>query len=457
MTVHALAGLALLNLVLFASGAALLWAVRGYDSWIDAGRLAGLSYLTGVAGVGSTWTLLLVASVPFSLAIVLGVPVAVTVVAALVGRRLGRRLPVLGSIGGGPGVLAGALAIAAAGLLLEAAFRSARLAGLYSWDAWAFWVPKAKAIYFFGGLDEQFFTTLPGSSYPPLVPVLDAAAFHVMGSPDVVTLHVQYWFLGVGFVWALAGLLSERVPVWMLWPFVLLALVAPRIGRRLHVPEADLLLDYFFVISAVLVCFWLLDREPWQLAGASILLCGLVLTKREGLLLGAALLLSAVLASGGQLRVTWRPLAFMAAVPVAVAVPWRIWYVAQGVGGEGPAGGGLNPTENVERLWPSLRLAIETLVDTGYWSAIPLLTVGALAVGALARARVPVVFFAALIVFVTLSGGWITWAIPELEITDEFDANPIVRFMGAAALASVAATPLLLAAAWSAATERGSQ
>ena len=54
--------------------------------------------------------------------------------------------------------------------------------GLYWFDAWSFWVPKAKAIYFFGGLDEEFFTELPGASYPLLVPVLDAAAFHAMGA-----------------------------------------------------------------------------------------------------------------------------------------------------------------------------------------------------------------------------------------------------------------------------------
>ena len=63
-----------------------------------------------------------------------------------------------------------AVGIALTVLFVEALFRRARLSGLYNWDAWAFWVPKGKAIYFFGGLDEGFFTSLPGSSYPPLVP-----------------------------------------------------------------------------------------------------------------------------------------------------------------------------------------------------------------------------------------------------------------------------------------------
>ena len=444
---HALAGLALLNLLLLGSGTALVRALRGFDSWVEVGRFAGLAYLTGVASVGSIWTLLLIAGVPFSLTVVLATPVAVFAAAVYAGRRRGMRRPALGSIGTGPSLFVAAVAIGTVGLFLEAAFRGARLAGLHSWDAWSFWVPKGKAIYFFGGLDEQYFTTLPGPSYPPLVPVLDAAAFHVMGSPDVVTLHVQYWFFGVGFVWALAGLLAERVPGWILWPFVLLALVAPRIGSRLDVPEADLLLDFFFVVSAVLVCFWLLDRQSWRLVVASVLLCGMVLTKREGLLLGAVLAVAALVASRQELRTTWRPLAAMVGAVVAVAIPWRIWYIAHGVGGEGPSGGG-----GGERLWSSIRLAVDVLVDIGYWSLIAPLALSALVLAALARVGVPVVFFGTLVPLVTLGGGWITWAIPELEITEELGANPIVRFMGAATLACIAATPLLLASAWTAAT-----
>ena len=71
-----------------------------------------------------------------------------------------------------------------------------------------------------------------------------------MGSANVVTLHVQYWLFAVGLVWALARLLAERVPPWMLWPFVLLLLLAPRIGRRFEVTEADIFLDFLFVLAS---------------------------------------------------------------------------------------------------------------------------------------------------------------------------------------------------------------
>ena len=450
MTVHALAGLFALNVVFLVAGAALLWLVRGFETWIDVARLAGLAYLTGAVVTCSLWTLMVIAEIPFSLWVVLVVPIGVTVGSALGASRRGRPLPRRGSLGAGNSIYLTAVGIAAAAVLLVGFFRTSRLAGLYEWDAWAFWVPKAEAIYFSGELDVGFLKAFHNPSYPPLVPVLDAAAFHVMGAPDVVTLHVQYWLLGVGFVWALAGLLAERVPAWILWPFVLLLLIAPRIGRRFQTAEADFLLQYMFVIAALLMVVWILDRERWRLVVATILMCGMVLTKREGMLLAAVLVGAALLTSAREWRTTWPALGVVGVIVVSVAAPWRIWYIAHGVGSEGPASGGLDPTENTTRLWPSLRLALDVLFSSDYWSVIIPVAVGALILAALVRAYTLTVFFGALLVLLTLGGGWITWAIPELPITQELGGNPIVRFMGAAALLCAAAGPMLLAATWSA-------
>ena len=451
MTIRALSGIVAFNLLVLVCGASVLWLARGWRTWLELARLGGLAYLTGVAAVGVVWTLLLVGGVPFSGWLILLTAVVFVCAGFLGGRRIGRIRPAFTSIGHTRAPIVAAVGIALAGLFLEALFRRARLAGLYNWDAWAFWIPKGKAIYFFGGLDEGFFTSLPGSSYPPLVPVLDAAAFHAMGSVDVNTLHLQYWFLGAGFVWALAGMLSERAPAWILWPFVIVLLAAPRLGRRFTIPEADLLLDFFFVAAAVLLVLWLLDGERWRLVVATVLLCGMVLTKREGLLLAAFLVVATFLGSLPRRRPVWRSLAAVCAVVALVALPWRIWYVAHGIAGEG-AGGGSVPTENTDRLWPSLRLALDVLFAGGYWSVIVPVAIGALILAAFSKAHVLAVFFGALVILVTLGGAWITWAIPELEISQDLGANPIVRYMGSAALLSVAASPLLLAAAWSAVT-----
>src|SRR4029078_8375267 len=197
VTVRAIAGLAALNLGLSVVGTSFLWAARGLPRWTDVLRLSGLGYLLGVAVFGVIWTQLLVGGVPFGGWGVIATLAAATGVCGAVGVRRGRSVP-RGLVGPPTGsslsLFVTASGIALVGLSLEALFRSARLQSLQAFDAWAFWVPKAKAIYFFGGLDEQIFTTSAGPTYPPIVPILDAAAFHAMGAVDVVTFHLQFWF-----------------------------------------------------------------------------------------------------------------------------------------------------------------------------------------------------------------------------------------------------------------------
>src|SRR5262249_1069914 len=127
--------------------------------------------------------------------------------------------------------LVGAIFVGAILVYFEAIFRAGRLSGL-GWDVWAAWIPKAKDLYYSGGLDAGLRGGLPGPSYPPGLPILDATAFHAMGSADAVTLHLQYWFLGVGFAAALAGVLAPRVRVAILLPFLLLMLTMPDFRNR---------------------------------------------------------------------------------------------------------------------------------------------------------------------------------------------------------------------------------
>ena len=47
--------------------------------------------------------------------------------------------------------------IAAIVVYFEAFFRSERLAELYDWDAWFTWTLKAKALFYFGGMEEWVF------------------------------------------------------------------------------------------------------------------------------------------------------------------------------------------------------------------------------------------------------------------------------------------------------------
>ena len=198
MTVRALVGLAVFNLFLLGVGTATLAALRGWRTWHDLVRIGGLAYLLGVALMGVTLSIELVLGIPFSFATIVLTGAALALAAVALRRPLARWRPELPDTRA-QGVALVALAGAALVVVyLEALFRSARLSSLSAWDAWAFWVPKAKAIYFFGDLDEQFFRELANPSYPPLVPALEASAFHFMGSADVVTLNVQFWFFACG-------------------------------------------------------------------------------------------------------------------------------------------------------------------------------------------------------------------------------------------------------------------
>lgn len=449
MTVRSLLGLAVLNLFALGVGAGVLWGLRGWRTWWELGRLAGLAYMLGIAALGVALTLVLVAGIPFSVATIVLTGLVLAMIGLGVGIRLDRPRPVLG-----PGPrrigLAGAALAALVIVYLEALFRAARLSGLYAFDAWSFWVPKAKAIYFFGGLDEQFFSELPNPTYPPLVPTLEATAFHFMGSADVVTLHVQFWVLLAGFVAAVAGLLATRVSPVLLWTFTLLALVSPRVVGRTLEPQADFTLDYLFALAALLVALWLIERQPWQLASATLFLGATMLTKREGQLLAACVVVAALAASWREWRDAWPRLVLASACAFAIALPWRVWYVSHDLTGEFPTSGVTGLLDNLDRAWPSLQSVLSSAFDAGLWTVVLPLVIAAIALAFIAGTRVLPVY-AALVYGLALAG--FTWAImsfTELEVPIEQDEaiNPVVRLTASLVVLSAALAPLLLDAAW---------
>jgi hypothetical protein len=440
----------LLNLFALVVGCGVLWGIRGWRSWVELLRLSGLAYMVGVGAIGIMLTLELVVGVPFSLATILLTGLGLMAAGFLVGCRLHRTRPTLRD-GRTPriGLVAAVLAPLVV-VYLEALFRAGRLSGLYAWDAWAFWVPKAKAIYFFGGLDEQFFSELPNATYPPLVPALEAAAFHFMGSADVVTLHLQFWFFLAGFVAAVAGLLSPRVAPLLLWPFLLLVLVSPRIVGRTLEPQADFLLDYLFALGALLVALWLLERNPWQLAVATLFLGAAMLTKREGQLLAACVIAAALVASLRNRRFAWPRLALASACAFAIALPWRLWFTSHDLTGEFPVNGFTGLFQTTDRAWPAFESVVATAFDAGLWIAVPPLTVVAIALAFLGGARM-LPTYAALLYGLALAGfTWVLWSFTELDLPIEQDegVNPIVRLTAGLVILSAAFLPLILEAAW---------
>jgi hypothetical protein len=446
MTVRALAGLVALHGLMLLAGTAVLYALGGLRRRWDLVRLAGVSYLVGIATLGIAWTCLLVAGAPFGPVTILTGPLLVAVVSVAVGRRRGFSLAHGGRGVAGRAALVGAAGVAVVGVYLEALFRSARLEGLYSFDGWAFWVARGKAIYYAGGFDEHLFASVPHPSYPPVVPILDAAAFHAMGSADVVTLHVQHWLFAVGFVAAIAALLAARVPAWILWPSVALALVLPRMRGSLLAAQADFLLDYLVVVASILLVLWLTDRSPWQIQAAAILLACAGIVKREGIVLAACVLVAASVASWRSRRFAWPRLALVGAAVVAATVPWRIWHGAHGIEGElGPSG--LRDVISTRTL-DSLRLAVDVLGDSGRWSIVPTVGLVAVVLAAIWGRRSHAAFVAVAVALITVAGASTSVVFPDIGVTDDEAVNPVVRLTAGTVLLVACFTPLLLAGVW---------
>ena len=450
MTLRAIAGLALLNGALLGVGGAMLWGLGAVRWWTDLVRLGGVAHLLGVAATMIALTLQLVVGIQ-----VTGASGALTLVVlacagAGIGVARGRQRPGLVPGWQLPRV-SPFVAVLVAGFVVyfEALFRAARLSSILpEWDGWWFWVPKAKAIYFFGELDPDLLSQIANPSYPPGLPVVHALAFGAMGSADETTLHVQYWFYAVGFAAAVAGLLAPRVrqAIWV--PLLVLIFLAPSFLTRMTWTYADVPLGYLVTVAALLVILWIDDARPWQLHAAMALLGGAMLTKREGVLFALAVLLAALVATRARRRELWPRLIVTLVAAFGLALSWRVWLVANGLPGDGPAGGYLGLFDHLGRAWPSLELVVETLIDRDLWLVVPLLSFVAIAFAAVARERTLWVFAASFTAAFVCVATWTIWADPTLPFTQDDARNPIVRLTGTAILVLGTLTPLLLEHVW---------
>jgi hypothetical protein len=450
VTLHAVAGLVALNLLILVAGLPVLWAVSEPLHWWDLARLGGLAYMLGVAVLGSVLVFELVVGVPFGLAALIVTAVVVAATGAAIGVLLGRPPPRRRPLDPAAWRVrqrpVTALGVVVSLLYLEVIFRLARLAPLLEWDSMAFWGPKGKAIYFFAGLDQGFFTSLPGPSYPPLVPALEAAAFASMGSADAVTLHLMFWFLLAGFIAAVVGVLAPRVSPVVLWPGTLVVIFTPAIADGPIAPAGDALLDYFVALATLLIALWLLERRRSYLVLAAAFLAGAMLTKREGLLLAACVVAAGAAASLRERRSMWVPLGAAGLGAFLVSSPWRIWFESHAIGGEGPETGLFGFVRHLDRGGPALRLTLSVLFDWDLWYLVMPLAVVAVGVAVLARARVLALYVGCFVVLAILAFTWTTWSFPSLPITKNGALNPIGRLSASLVFTLAGLLPLLLQA-----------
>lgn len=447
MTVREIAGLVALNVFFLGVGIGVLLGVRGWGRWRAVARLAGVGYLLGVSTFMIVTTLELVVGIPFGLAAIVVTGLALGLGGAAIGWRRKVEPDTTRARSGGELTLVAAIFVGAILVYFEALFRAGRLSGL-GWDVWASWVPKAKDLYYSGGLDATLLTAVPGSSYPPGLPILDATGFHAMGSADAVTLHLQYWFLGLGFAAAVAGLLAPRVRVVLLLPFLLLMLTMPDFRNRATDLYGDIPLGFLIASGALLLLLWLDDRSSWQLLGATLLLGGAVLTKREGILFAAGVILAALVATVHERRTLWPRLLASGAVAFACSLPWRVWFTANHLPSDGPEGGYSSLFGHLDRVGPSFHLVLSTIFDYNLWLVVPAVGLAATFLAYLAGARRDAVFVLVLVGTAVVGSAWTLWSNPSVELSTS--GGLVNRVVGTPILTLAAMTPLLLEKAWSA-------
>ena len=330
MSAGALLGVAALDALLLVAGLGVLYGLGLVRSGRDALRNAGLALVAGWAAAGILESWALVAGASLARSVVAALCVAVAGAGVLAGRRVPRiRWGIVRERGLLRAVAAAGAAIVAVdlgALLWRAATQGAPL----QWDAWAFWLPKARSIVDFGGLDTGAggFASFVSPGYPPLAPALDATVFSFTGSTDASPLAVESWVLAVAFFAALWSLLSVRVRPAILWPCLALLASLPNVTAMIGSSLGDEPLMLLLGLGAACAGLWVLEREPRLAALAALFVAAAALTKNEGLPPALAMGLT-MLAAGlvGSPRRALAP-ALVLVAPLVAFAPWRIWMHA---------------------------------------------------------------------------------------------------------------------------------
>jgi hypothetical protein len=321
-----IAGLAGLDAVLLGTGMALLYGFGLIRSVRTALRFAGLAFVVGFAACGIAVALALTAGLAATVGQVLALCASIALAGVALG-VFGPRWRLQHPPSSPPGVLAlaagGLLGIYGIGLLGRAWYGGAST----TWDAWAVWIPKAKSIVLFDGIDlgTGGFASFAHPYYPPLVPGMDAVTFRFLGSIDPTRLPLQEWVLFAAFLGALAGLLTGRVRPNLLWPSLFALALMPAFDRLVGSSLADFPLAILFALAGVCAALWLLEGAPAYLLPTGVLLGAAALTKNEGLPLGLLLAVTLVLAAVLTRRRSALAPVLLVPVPLLAILPWKLW------------------------------------------------------------------------------------------------------------------------------------
>ena len=438
-------GLVGLDALFLLAGLGLLRGLGFVRGVRDGLRHAGLALLLGWAAVGILLTTGLVVGGSLAPWLTGLAALALAFGGVALGRRVGAR-PLTGMEERGSAAWVAAAGAAVLAVQLAVLLRRTLASGAPTeWDVWGFWLPKARSLVDFGGLDTGVggFTSFAHARYPPLAPVLDGSVFAFAGGGSTAPLAFQHWLLAVAFFAALASLLSARVRPAVLWPCLALLALMPVFAALVGSSLGDEPLMLLVGLGGACGALWLLEADARFAALAGIFLAAAALTKNEGLPIALTL-------AGTMLLFSWRrPLApaLVVLAPVAALVPWRLWVRLNDV----PASPDyrlsdlLRPSLLADRL-DRLSYAAETLpayvFEPDRWLlAVPLMLAAAL----LAARRRPTLSILAVVPAAAVVAGLLVTYWIGYPPVDWYVATSANRAVAAPVVLSAVLLPLLLA------------
>lgn len=433
-------GPVLANLLIVAAGIAVLFGL-GMVELSVAGVLGalGLGFLTGAAVVGLLILALLLVGVGFSVGTVIVVALAVAVGGCVASQRRRGTTPAPSRRGlsapGSPRQWLGAVRTLSVeqrlvalwslifGVYAVIGLARAGVKPLVENDGWALWTRKALLLTDFQHVPTAFFRdhayVITHQNYPLLLPALEAIWFRFAGRVDTQAVHVELWLLLVAFIWAAAFIVARRGGRVVAWgPLLFLIVLAPQTSSQLLAASADVPMALFAGLGVLLLGLWITDGRAADLWLATLFLAATANTKNEGLAVAVIALAVAGIVVVSRCRREIRHFALAAAGLVVAVLPWHVWTAIHGIPGDPdvPIGKGFDLPYlfgRASRIWPSVGALHKQLSDTGAWSYVVPIGIGAALACLIWRvARRAALFYLATGALIFCVYLWVYWLSP---------------------------------------------
>ena len=300
-------------------------------------RRAAVAPLAGMAWTGVIGATLATFGWRLDIAGLVALSVATAASGALRIRRISSAETAVGLSTGGrirswPERAAVAAAACALAVITVAALATFSVKGVFEYDGWAMWGMKARAIAELGEANVEVFASPAYErlhlEYPLLLPSHHALPLQADGAFSSNTIVLSCLAFGLAGLFAVWGILRDRVRASILLPTIAAIATAPALFGQLATAYADVPLAMLVAAGVVTAARWLVDRKLEWLTFATLFFSAAALTKNEGLLLAAAAYVALVAVATGRRR----SVALSALVVALVYAPWKAYVVYHDLG-----------------------------------------------------------------------------------------------------------------------------